>query len=872
MGDTITLNFTPEQYKFFLDSCIEEVNRVDVKGQSLHVESWAIVGKKMKEKFGLATTQKQLKNKFDYYRGKHLAHAYLRGKTGNIFNADTNTFNLTDEEWRDLNKIYPKASSLKTSPLQHYDLCDYLFTKCRASGSIRRPVAERRPVVNVVEVEDGSVRRPVVEGRSSSQNFGVKVVEVEDDVNSFNEDGGYWAASEHRNVDASYDTSFEGGSSKEPNVARGRKKKRSKKDSELCELEENMKSAIAKIAVQENQGPTMEECHEKLKKLGLESADPIYLAALGVFCQSKSHREAWMYFRRSVRKRKRDNTSTMSGHQYTQELLQGNNLQYSNKWSLQICPLLRPDIFKGFRNSWNFHLRKCTRNKIPDLLPNSASEPINSRICNFLRLCSDAYRPKCSAVSHVHVRPSSVLFTSFKSQGGRRWGVGVGANSQQREVQVPLSDLTFIKNMLKREMLIRPYSNKWSLQICPLLRPDIFKGFRNSWNFHLRKCTRNKIPDLLPNSASEPINSRICNFLRLCSDAYRPKCSAVSHVHVRPSSVLFTSFKSQGGRRWGVGVGANSQQREVQEKDKLTVARNCYALILKECIFSPGSRQMASKPLKNSNIEEISESLYIQEQKPHEAIYMRSKVQKKLVLKLRALTKNASFGGILCSRPTKAMMERFKRGKIREKRRKEREMGRRLKAENAAVRNNNKITRDRDHEIIEIVALYTYYEKCLLIIADSSERQPIHLSLIYDENVQTRDGNAGYQTPVTQEYNTTLFHNIEPKYVLDYEKTKSILLSNRSVLEKKGTKAMVSWHKSLSAMVSSNLMSSGPGCGISWLGMVFHGGMTSRCKMYMISRQDPDSCKMYLQFRGSIIVVHNHYPQICLGTRTAPTT
>ena len=46
MGDTITLNFTPEQYKFFLDSCIEEVNRVDAKGNSLHIESWAIVGKK----------------------------------------------------------------------------------------------------------------------------------------------------------------------------------------------------------------------------------------------------------------------------------------------------------------------------------------------------------------------------------------------------------------------------------------------------------------------------------------------------------------------------------------------------------------------------------------------------------------------------------------------------------------------------------------------------------------------------------------------------------------------------------------------------------------------------------------------------------
>lgn len=187
---------------------------------------------------------------------------------------------------------------MKTSPLQHYDLCDYLFGKCAASGSIRRPVAERRPSQNsrvkLVEVEDGSVRRPVVEGRSSSQNSGVKVVEVEDDVNSLNEDVGSWAASEHRNVDAGYDSGFEGGSSKEPNVARGRKKKRSKKDSELGELEENMKNAIAKIAVQENQGPTMEECHEKLKKLRLESEDPIYLAALGVFCQSKSHREAWM--------------------------------------------------------------------------------------------------------------------------------------------------------------------------------------------------------------------------------------------------------------------------------------------------------------------------------------------------------------------------------------------------------------------------------------------------------------------------------------------------------------------------------------------------------------------------------------------------
>ncbi|GJY79634.1 RNA-directed DNA polymerase, eukaryota [Tanacetum coccineum] len=119
-------------------------------------------------------------------------------------------------------------------------------------------------------------------------------VEVEDDVNSFNKEGGSSAASEHVNLDAGYDSSFEDGSSKEPNVARGRRKKKSKKDSELGELEETMKNAISSIAAQENQGPTMDECHEKLMSMRLEPDDPIYLVATGIFCQSKSYREAWM--------------------------------------------------------------------------------------------------------------------------------------------------------------------------------------------------------------------------------------------------------------------------------------------------------------------------------------------------------------------------------------------------------------------------------------------------------------------------------------------------------------------------------------------------------------------------------------------------
>nr|GEU66053.1 hypothetical protein [Tanacetum cinerariifolium] len=97
------------------------------------------------------------------------------------------------------------GNSLKTSSLLYPELCDIIFEKCSASGFIRRSVSERRPF---------------------SKNSGVKLVEVEDDVNSLNKEGGSLAASEHVNLDAGYDSGFEDGTSKEPNVARGRKKKK----------------------------------------------------------------------------------------------------------------------------------------------------------------------------------------------------------------------------------------------------------------------------------------------------------------------------------------------------------------------------------------------------------------------------------------------------------------------------------------------------------------------------------------------------------------------------------------------------------------------------------------------------------------------
>ncbi|XP_071713896.1 SNW/SKI-interacting protein A-like [Rutidosis leptorrhynchoides] len=153
----------------------------------------------------------------------------------------------------------------------------------------------------------------------------------------------------------------------------------------------------------------------------------------------------------------------------------------------------------------------------------------------------------------------------------------------------------------------------------------------------------------------------------------------------------------------------------------------------------------------NDNFAKLSEALYVAEQRAREAVAMRSKVQKEMMLKdkerkeqeLRALAQkarsertgtgtgtNVGAGSFVPS--DKNMMEldepveheprrvrerdapreskeereeRIQREKIREERRRERERERRLEAKDAAMGKKSKITRDRDRDISEKVAL-----------------------------------------------------------------------------------------------------------------------------------------------------------------------
>ncbi|PIA51454.1 hypothetical protein AQUCO_01100354v1 [Aquilegia coerulea] len=152
----------------------------------------------------------------------------------------------------------------------------------------------------------------------------------------------------------------------------------------------------------------------------------------------------------------------------------------------------------------------------------------------------------------------------------------------------------------------------------------------------------------------------------------------------------------------------------------------------------------------NDNFAKLSESLYVAEQKAREAVAMRSKVQKEMLMKekdrkeqeLRALAQKARSERTGAAPPPSVPMsidrnmmdssdmrvdhergkdrerereppketkeerqERLQREKIREERRRERERERRLDNKDVAMGKKSKITRDRDRDISEKVAL-----------------------------------------------------------------------------------------------------------------------------------------------------------------------
>ncbi|KAJ9546559.1 hypothetical protein OSB04_019102 [Centaurea solstitialis] len=363
MDENTRIRWTNEMIKCFLETCIDEVNKVGRNGASLTKDTWTKLATKLEEVCHVKPTQKQLKNQYDYLKGKYSGWVYLRNKTGNIYDPIMNTFTLSNQEWEEFFKGHPKAKTLKTSPLVFPDLCKDLFEGTSATGSR-------------VYAPSSTCERTVVSSSFPPHFHSTQNLEEEDEDDEA-------PNADIPNVDPSI-VSPSPHSSK-PN------KKRAKVD--MDELAWDMKDALQTLVTRQippvvppvvpsvvppvappfaapSVAPpvvpppttTIDACVERLNTLGLDPSDPLYQAAIDIFGHTTLLREAWVimdndqeaillitmflyvyYMKRMRLKRKRDNTSALTGRQFTDELLQGNDrqcldlLRMSRAAFIQLC-------------------------------------------------------------------------------------------------------------------------------------------------------------------------------------------------------------------------------------------------------------------------------------------------------------------------------------------------------------------------------------------------------------------------------------------------------------------------------------------------------------------------------------------------------
>ncbi|CAI9292019.1 unnamed protein product [Lactuca saligna] len=313
MGDK--LQWSNEQVKCLLDTCIDEVNRIGRKGGSMHKESWVTLGKALKEKFDMDTSQKQLKNAFDNLKAKYVGWKYLRNKSGNLYNAQTNSFALVNTEWEEFKKGHPKAGSLRTHPLPYPNLCASLFDGSSATGSIKWTSTQTAPADT--SSSSHRVQRLLIDDNPFN---GLEDDDDDDDASndtsarapSDKAHGGSTERPDKRSKTNDASTERPDKRSKTTNASTERPDKRaktsdastdrtdridmdkaSKTSVSLDDLSLDMQKALQHM-VNSKEGPTVEECYERLKLVELDPMDPLFLAAFHLFGMSMNMREAWM--------------------------------------------------------------------------------------------------------------------------------------------------------------------------------------------------------------------------------------------------------------------------------------------------------------------------------------------------------------------------------------------------------------------------------------------------------------------------------------------------------------------------------------------------------------------------------------------------
>ncbi|XP_024989444.1 protein lava lamp-like [Cynara cardunculus var. scolymus] len=170
--------------KTFLEACIQEVALNGREGGSLKPVSWKNVAETLKMTHNFIVEQRQMKNHYDYLKGKFGAWSKLKNKTGDVYDPLTNTFNLTEEEWQIEMKSNRYIQRLRSAPLPFPELCLQLFdgvisTKIGTSTlSNPSPLAfkmiEDRPANHTQESCD-STQDPLASARECSSRLQTQI-------------------------------------------------------------------------------------------------------------------------------------------------------------------------------------------------------------------------------------------------------------------------------------------------------------------------------------------------------------------------------------------------------------------------------------------------------------------------------------------------------------------------------------------------------------------------------------------------------------------------------------------------------------------------------------------------------------------------
>ncbi|XP_059310010.1 uncharacterized protein LOC132061170 [Lycium ferocissimum] len=232
-----------EVVKTFLETCIQEVSLNGRLGSSLKPDSWNKAKVVLETSHDFVVTQKKMKNQYDYLNEKYQAWLPITKKTDNVYDPTTNTIRMSNEKWDEYITAHPKAKTLRRSNLRTFQNLQLLIDK-HGTASVSTHIV----IDSLDDIED----------RLGDKNDG-----------------------------ASKDSSSQ---SSIPIENKNLGKKRKNTTSRLP-IDEKMNAAL-ELLINKNNALDEEECIKKLDGLGW--GEPLYSAALSIFCEGDSYKKTWM--------------------------------------------------------------------------------------------------------------------------------------------------------------------------------------------------------------------------------------------------------------------------------------------------------------------------------------------------------------------------------------------------------------------------------------------------------------------------------------------------------------------------------------------------------------------------------------------------